>query len=330
MTRPYVPVAQRARLCVETSLDVQTGEQVLILSDDSSRGFADSLAGVSLERGAEAVVLHLPERKIYDKDPPETVAAAMQVADVIFVTLPPEYGCQLWHTSARQTASEAGARVGLVFPPATWDITPAQIEQTQVLTENLAALLDAASHARLTTPAGTDLTMDLRGREGFGCVSVLHNPGDTATIPDWGDAEIAPVEGTSEGMIVYDGSMTFIGKISHPITVTVKDGHAVEVTGGKEAARLEEILNGASGDGRNIAEFGIGTVPRGRITGHKDDHLLGTAHIALGHNITLGGTVESNVHIDGVMRHPTIVLDGRTVMTAGVPDPILCEVVAHE
>jgi leucyl aminopeptidase (aminopeptidase T) len=329
MARRYVPVAQRARLCVETSLAVQEGENVLIVSDDPSRSFADSLAAVSLERGAEAVVLHLPVRKIYDKDPPEMVAAAMQVADVIFVTLPPEHACQLWHTSARQTATEAGARVGLVFPPATWDITPAQIEGTQVLTENLAKLLDAASHARLTTPAGTDLTMDLSGREGFGCVSVLHNPGDTATIPDWGDAEIAPVENTSEGTVVYDGSMTFIGKISHPITVTVRAGHAVDVTGGEEAARLDEILNGASGDPRNIAEFGIGTVPRGRITGHKDDHLLGTAHIALGHNITLGGTVESNIHLDGVMRHPTIVLDGRPVMTSGIPDPVLYEV-AHE
>lgn len=316
----YVPLPERARLCIEGCLNVQPEERVVIVGDRASQSLSRALSEAALDRGADPVILTLPDRKMYEKDPPSPVAAAMKEANVIIVTLPPEYGCQFWHTPARQAASRAGARVGLVFPPATWEITSEQLAETRTLTENLAKALDAASHAHLTTPSGTDLTMDLGGRPGFACYSILHNAGDTATIPDWGDAEASPVEGSSEGTVVIDGSMTFIGKIKKPIVLTVHKGNVTCIEGGAEARRLEKILAGGDQGARNIAEFGIGTVPRGSITGHKDDKLLGTAHIAVGHNVTLGGVVDSNIHMDGVMRRPTIVLDGRTIMTDGVPD----------
>jgi leucyl aminopeptidase (aminopeptidase T) len=45
--------------------------------------------------------------------------------------------------------------------------------------------------------------------------------------------------------------------------------------------------------------------------------MLGQAHIALGDNIYYGGSTQSNVHIDMVLRDPTITLDGATIVENG-------------
>ena len=49
----------------------------------------------------------------------------------------------------------------------------------------------------------------------------------------------------------------------------------------------------------------------------EDKKAAGTAHVALGMNTDTGGTVASRTHIDGVMRNPTVVVDGRTLVSDG-------------
>jgi leucyl aminopeptidase (aminopeptidase T) len=39
--------------------------------------------------------------------------------------------------------------------------------------------------------------------------------------------------------------------------------------------------------------------------------------MAVGTNADFGGTVKAKVHMDGLMRRPTIRFDGRTVVDAG-------------
>jgi leucyl aminopeptidase (aminopeptidase T) len=265
----------------------------------------------------------LSDRQVGSKEIPVKDADLIASSDVVIIALQPEDACQLWHTTARMNASAAGARIGLLFPPATWDLSYDQLLATKQLTDALAALLHTAEHAHLTAPGGTDLTMSLAGREAFSCHSLIAEPGATATIPDWGDAETSPLESTAQGRLVIDGSMSFIGVIHRPIDMTVLGGSVTEVKGGDEAARLRAILDKAGPTGRNIAELGIGTVARGGITGHKDDKLFGTAHVALGHNVSLGGTVESSIHLDGVLMRPTLILDDRQILVDGALAPWL-------
>lgn len=309
-------------LCLTTCLGVRPGESVTLVTDDTHLPAARSLA-LGVERlGATPVLLRLADRHVGGKLAPVPVDAALAGSDVAVFVLTPEDGCQLWHTPGRQRASEAGARIGLLFPPSTWDLTLADLEATKRLTDALAAALTDASTARLTTAGGTDLTMSLAGRPGFSCHSLVTATGATATIPEWGDAEIGPVEGTANGTLVVDASMAYLGVIAEPVRMEVRDGLVTTIEGGAQAARLETILAAAGPTGRNIAELGIGTIPRGGVTGHKDDKLLGTVHVALGHNRTLGGIVDCDVHLDGVMHAATLALDDRLVLTAGtLADP---------
>ena len=49
----------------------------------------------------------------------------------------------------------------------------------------------------------------------------------------------------------------------------------------------------------------------------EDEKVFGTAHFALGNNISFGGTTDVPIHLDGVLRGPTITVDGTQIMARG-------------
>ena len=69
----------------------------------------------------------------------------------------------------------------------------------------------------------------------------------------------------------------------------------------------------------NIAELGIGTNPAAKITGHvlEDEKVRGTCHIALGNNVFYGAKINVPLHLDGIIKKPTIYLDSRMIMENG-------------
>ena len=72
-------------------------------------------------------------------------------------------------------------------------------------------------------------------------------------------------------------------------------------------------------NGRNIAEFGIGANEKAKLSGMilEDEKVLGTVHIALGNNVTMGGNVNVGIHLDGVIKRPTVYFDHSLIMDKG-------------
>jgi leucyl aminopeptidase (aminopeptidase T) len=70
---------------------------------------------------------------------------------------------------------------------------------------------------------------------------------------------------------------------------------------------------------RVIGEFGIGTNPKARLLGNimTDEKVLGTVHIALGRNEMWGGNNAAPTHLDGVIRQPTVRIDGELLIDDG-------------
>src|SRR3972149_9847149 len=62
---------------------------------------------------------------------------------------------------------------------------------------------------------------------------------------------------------------------------------------------------------RNIAELGIGINKKAKLIGKilQDEKVLGTAHIAFGNNKSYGGKIYSEVHLDCIIKKPTIIAD---------------------
>jgi leucyl aminopeptidase (aminopeptidase T) len=187
--------------------------------------------------------------------------------------------------------------------------------------ERVGAAWGDATTFRLTTPAGTDLRGSVEGRPGRVLHGLAREDGDYMAPPDI-EAGTAPVETSSEGIVVVDADLLFMGHGPLPSPVGLRF-EAGELTGveGEESGRLHEML-GRCADERmaNLAEVSMAFNPAGRVCGvaMETESSRGTAHIALGNSIAYGGTVDAVAHLDCVMRDATLELDGRPVMVAGV------------
>jgi leucyl aminopeptidase (aminopeptidase T) len=98
----------------------------------------------------------------------------------------------------------------------------------------------------------------------------------------------------------------------------VEGGHLTSARGGQGMALLE-LLTEHGEDGTNIAELGIGTNEKARLTGEtlEDEKILGTCHVAFGASAGIGGTVQVPVHLDCVVMKPTVELDGQAIVRGG-------------
>jgi leucyl aminopeptidase (aminopeptidase T) len=63
----------------------------------------------------------------------------------------------------------------------------------------------------------------------------------------------------------------------------------------------------------------VGTNPQARKSSNvsEDKKRLGSIHIALGDNMTLGGKIHSSTHLDGVIENPTLYVDNRLLIADG-------------
>jgi len=186
--------------------------------------------------------------------------------------------------------------------------------------ENVGAAWGQASTFRLTSPAGTDLRGSVEGRPGRVLHGLAREDGDYMAPPDI-EAGTAPVETSSEGTVVVDADLLFMGEgpLPSPVVLEFAGGELVSAEG-EEAGRLHEMLARCADDRMgNLAEVSVAFNPSGRVCGvaMETESARGTAHIALGNSIAYGGTVDAVAHLDCVMRQATLELDGRPVMVAG-------------
>lgn len=230
----------------------------------------------------------------------------------------------LTHTEARRAACAAGARVA-TMPGITEDTLVrclgADVLRIARRADRVAEILTRGRVARITNPAGTDVTLPIDGIRAIASRGLILEPGQFGNLPS-GEAYLMPVEGAAQGTVVVDGAMAGLGVIEdEPIRIRVVDGLAVEVSGGSEARRLLALMDRAGPESRNVAELGVGTNDRARITGTilEDEKILGTVHVAFGNNASMGGTVKVPFHLDGVILAPTLVVDGEVLLQDGDP-----------
>jgi leucyl aminopeptidase (aminopeptidase T) len=297
-------------------LAVGPDDDVLVLCNDEQLAVADAIASAAEDRARSVRVLAFARRSRHGEEPPPEVAEAMTGATVIFA--PTTFS--LSHTAARQRASERGARIA-TMPGITEEVfrRTMSVDYRELKRQSLmlAAQLSAASEVRVTSPAGTDLTLDLTGREGISDDGDIGTVGAFGNLPA-GEAFIAPIETSGEGRIVFDGALGGFGLLDEPVPVTLSEGRLVEA-GGRVGAWLAQTLDAGGEYGRSIAELGIGTNPAARLTGNiiEDEKALGTIHLAFGTSAGIGGVNRSTVHIDGLVLRPSVWLDGRVLMEDG-------------
>jgi leucyl aminopeptidase (aminopeptidase T) len=224
----------------------------------------------------------------------------------------------LSHTAARKRATERGARCA-TLPGVTEDML-ARVMGADMLGlrrkgHAVAEALDRASEARITDANGTDLRLDLSGREAIPDAGELTERGAFGNLP-CGEGFISPAGGN--GTLVVDGSMAGIGLVDEPVELVVEGGHLTSARSGQGMAFMG-LLTEHGDDGTSLAELGVGTNEKAKLTGEtlEDEKILGTCHVAFGASAGIGGTVQVPVHLDCVVMKPTIELDGEAIVRDG-------------
>ena len=299
---------------VRRCLNIQPDEDVVVVVDEPLQDLGEKLRTAAQQSGADAVLTVMSPRATDGSEPPAPVAEALAACDVFIAPA----SRSLSHTLARKRASEGGAR-GATMPHVTADmlarLMSIDFDRLRSRSHAIADLLDKGTEAHVTCPRGTDLRLDLRGRQGIADDGDLTARGAFGNLP-CGEGFIAPAGG--EGTM-YARSIAAIGLTrGHPAKLTVENGHLTAATG-PEGEQLLGILREHGDAGTNLAELGVGTNDRATLTGNvlEDEKILGSVHVAFGASIAIGGTVSVPIHLDCVVTEASLEIDGTRVLDEG-------------
>lgn len=320
MTVDVHTVESTARRVVADYLGVKAGERFTVVVDTrTDREVPEALAAAARDLGANPNIVTIDALPRSGAEPPPDAALAMRTADVVLCAA----STSLYHTAAKAIAQRAGARGDFNAPyrADAWrnGAMTADFFAIRKQAEFLAALWRGTREVRVTSPAGTDLRATVTGREPVAWrTGICLAPGEVSALPG-GEVSLPPLEGTAEGIVVWERVASDLGELDEPVRIEVREGRAVDIQGGASAARLREIVATVR-DADNIGEIGIGLNKEARIADEITEakKSYGTVHIALGDSANeYGGTVECDVHLDGLVMAPTIAFDGREVVVAG-------------
>ncbi len=178
-------------------------------------------------------------------------------------------------------------------------------KDVEARTNRIVEMMTGGDMIFITSHNGTSICFSMKGRDVLADTGILTRPGAFGNLPA-GEAFLAPLEGTAEGVLVLEWAPT--GKLTESIELDVRNGRVVEIRGGDSLAGdlKEKILsNPLIG---NIAELGIGTNDKAERPDNilETEKILGTVHIALGDNSSFGGKVSVPFHEDFIFFKPTL------------------------
>ncbi len=306
-------LASAVATVVRRCLGVSAGEDVLVVTDAGVRDLGEALRDEAAAAGGDAVLAVMDERATDGSEPPRTLAAALAACDVFIAPT----SRSLSHTTARKRASDAGAR-GATMPGVTEQmlarVMAVDFDAMAARSRAVAAVLSQGTTARITCSLGTDLTLDLSGRDGIADDGDLTERGAFGNLP-CGEGFTSPAGADGTAVVA---SLAAIGLSEEPVTLTLRGGHLVAAEDGLGAEYLARLT--AFGEkGTNLAELGVGTNDKAILTGSilEDEKILGTVHIAFGASAGIGGTVSVPIHLDAVVLDATLEVDGRRVLDVG-------------
>ena len=192
-------------------------------------------------------------------------------------------------------------------------------------------LLEAASTMVITSPAGTDLSVDLTDAFRAGSYGWCTEPGSIAHWP--GGLVLAfPAANTVNGTVVLapgDINLTFNEYIRQPITLQLTDDYVVAIDGDGHDAELMRSYLAAfdEPEAYAISHVGWGMNPAARweslamwdkanLNGTELRAFAGNVLISTGANEVAGRFCRG--HFDLPMRNCTVSLDGDVVVDGGV------------
>jgi 2,5-dihydroxypyridine 5,6-dioxygenase len=313
--------------------NVSAGMKVHVITDfaQDARVWQVLMATLSELRADASLSIFDPRPADY-YDPPVTVCSTMMDADLNILVA----STGMLHAPASIKAQKAGIPVICMDGGMTLEmfqsgaVTENQREMAvrhHYVAKNIVGV--NAKVCRVTSKFGTDFTYSVEGRifppnlpdDDFvpykaNYLSKTSNRKSSLyrfLFPN-GELNIAPLEGSANGKLVFDLCMHQIGRLAEPIELTIANSRIIKIDGGADAFTLSSYLQEHGDENAYIcpAEASIGINSKAKIRGvqREDKNIMGSMHFGLGTNVDVGGNILSNIHMDGVILQPTLFIDG--------------------
>lgn len=319
---------------------VHPGEVAVILSESQSRVVLVELAELALtQMGVRVFHVRLPSPRLKGAIPLRSTGTSLaigqlkQVVDVLadcdFVVDCTVEG--LLHSPERADILRGKARIFMIsneHPEILERIKPSLELQEKCLIG--AKKITDASHMHVTSPAGTDLTVDLQGTTGRGSAGIADRPGAFGYWPA-GLCICFPKVGSVNGTVVLapgDVNLTFKRYIESPVVLTVENDFVVDIEGqGTDADLLRAYYaDWDDPDAYAVSHVGWGMARIARwdaLTAYDKRDTNGTELRAIWGNFLFSTGANETAerytacHFDYPMRNCTVALDDELVVKNG-------------
>ncbi len=298
-------------------LNLQLGESLLVITDENNGKLGQLFLRKARAGKIESYLLKIPPVKLTEVDRSQIIRRFVVNTDAVIIATSPA----LVHSKIIAHACHNGRRVICLNSTDISILEKALNSDYSFVahaSQKIADIFSIGKIVEIKTRLGTDFTFRIsrhKGNINHGCAK---NAGEFGILPA-GEAYVVPDKNSVNGIIIIDGSIPEIGLVHSPLKLYVKNGFVSQMSGNGIINEVRRRIKPFGKNGRNIAEFGLGTNPAVKLTGSSvvDEKKLGTAHIALGNHLFEGGSTANKLHLDMIFLKPTVVIDGRPLMISG-------------
>ncbi|HLU18785.1 MAG TPA: peptidase M29 [Pusillimonas sp.] len=319
---------------------IRRGEVVAILSESQSRPVLTELAELALiQMGARAFHVRMPTPRLESSIPVRSTGASQAIGELqpvvqLLAACDVVVDCTvegLLHSPERADILSKGARIFMIsneHPEILERLKPSHALQEKCLAG--AKLITGAEIMKITSDAGTNLTVNLNGTQGRGSAGIADKPGSFGYWPA-GLCICFPRPDSVNGTLVLspgDVNLTFKRYLDTPVTFHIENDYVVSIEGSGIDA---ELIRGYykswnEADAYAVSHVGWGMAPSARwdalamydkrdTNGTELRAFAGNFLFSTGANETAGRY--TGCHFDYPMRNCTVFLDDHCVVDSG-------------
>ncbi len=306
---------------------LRAGERLLIYGDHHSPPhFAAAFVAAGQQLGAEAFQIVIPTNQ-----PDITAGPIWDAWHTVDMVVDLESISTSVYRPLRLNALKSGTRVLRVTEPedVLFRMPPDPVVRDRARRSE--ALVEAATAFHITSPAGTNIVVNVTGRKAHGLWGVVDEPGTWDHWPMGLVVTGANRAGTNGTIVIEVGDILLAMQhyVSTPITVTVEEGIVTHIEGGLDAHLLRQWFEKWR-DPRAyyISHVGWGCEHRAdwnrlarKLPGGIGDaeSFYGVLQIAFGRDTSplLDGTNDVAAHMDFDCLKTSIALDGQPITQEG-------------
>jgi len=347
-------VREHAEIIAEHSVDLQSGDDVVIATPPAADDLAIALHEVVGNHGANPVALNADSRcsRAFLKnsgefETPEHKLALIEETDVYIAVrantnvtetsdVDPETNAAYRQANQpilderlskrwclTQYPAPANAQLAEMSTEAyenfVWDAINKDWDAVREHQAQMVEILDPASEVRIVSGETTDVTMSVAGNPTLNDYGEKNLPG--------GEVFTAPVPDSVDGEVLFDKPLYHQGREVTDVYLEFEDGEVVDHAAEKNEAVLTEVLETDEG-ARYLGELGIGMnrdIDQFTYNMLFDEKMGDTVHMAVGraYKDTVGEDNEQNqsaVHVDMIVdmsEDSRIEVDGEVVQEDG-------------